>query len=107
MNTTNLNEFDTPMLRDLYRQLRTSALRVLGGTTEDFRQMCDNERKRLELDNSSRSWVIAAMEIDREARLIEKYEEDREETLAWEKEHDAWEAAMEQKYDFMKEEGLL
>lgn len=94
---------DTPMCREVYRAIRNRVREIAGGTNAHF-----DEAVRLELDYQGLqpkpiNWVLCASEIEREEQLKMQIEESHEEECAMEREQNRYEWAMEEKYDFSKE----
>lgn len=97
------SKFDVPMLRDLYRQLRSNTIRMAGGNEKHFDEAVRLELEHKDMNPTPQNYVVCAMEIEREEMLRDMEGAEHEAELAFIKDRDAWEAAMEDKYDFIKE----
>lgn len=94
---------DTPMCRQMYRSIRSRVVALAGGNNGHF-----DEAVRLELEYQGLSpkpinWVLCANEIEREENNRAKMEAEHEEEAELERMQNAYECAMEDRYDFRKE----
>lgn len=99
-----LPTMDTPMYRDLYREIRKRTIKLAGGTDKDFNKAVELELNFLKLDPSPINWVLCAATVEHDEVQRYSYEMELAQEQAEEDAHNArWEAAIEAKYDFMKE----
>jgi hypothetical protein len=100
----NAPTMDTPMYRDLYRAIRFRTVTLAGGTNKDFNRAVELELGFLELDPSPLNWVLCAATVEHDEFQRYAYEMELAQEQAEDDAHNArWEAALEAKYDFMKE----
>lgn len=101
---------DTPMLRDMYRDLRSKASRVYGYNIKDFDEQVDICITDLQLAYSAKNYVLAAsliMEnLESEFEENERAFEENKDLDSGVLERDCREWAMEQKFDIIHEGGF-
>ncbi len=91
---------DTPMYRDLYRVVRDNTLKMAGGTAAQFDEAVKLELAHKEMALTPQNYVAAAMDINNEVLHMDV---EGAEQAALDLDRDQWEAKMEDKYDFNKE----
>lgn len=101
MNTSILA--DTPMCREVYRAIRSRVVALAGGDNSHFDAAVKLELEWQGLAPKPINWVLCANEIEREENMRAQMEANHEEEAEMDRMSAAYERAMEDKYDFMKE----
>jgi hypothetical protein len=72
----NLDNMDTPMLRDAFRACFAEAKRFWGLHLQmkDFIKMCESALDETEYEKNPKNWVLSAVEVVDRLRLEEQYE---------------------------------
>lgn len=92
------------MYRDLYREIRARTIALAGGTNKDFDKAVELELDFMELEAKPLNWVLCAATIEYEEVQRYAYEMELAQEQAEEDERNArWEAMLEAKYDYCKE----
>lgn len=102
-----MNDIET--LRNEFRKFQAAAIQVapFEYTVADFHEDCRRELENRSISETPANWVIAAEAMHRNMVLIADEYDNWLEEKAMRDEEDRRQEALERRYDFMKEEGLL